>query len=82
MTDPTHVSPAVVTLTWFAWTVFAVGMAWVVWAIWNGSRRTARLALKSRAERENPMSAGCEMDAETLGLPVPARESGIWEGDH
>lgn len=33
------------------------------------------LALKSRAERENPMSAGCEMDAETLGLPVPARET-------
>lgn len=26
----------------------------------------APLALKSRAERENPMSAGCEMDAETL----------------
>ncbi len=47
--------------------------------LYEVATRRPGLALKSRAERENPMSAGCEMDAETLGLPVPARETeGGW----
>ena len=32
--------------------------------------RRLPLALKSQAERGNPMTSGCEMDAETLGLPA------------
>ena len=38
--------------------------------LYEVATRRPGLALKSRAERENPMSAGCEMDAETLGLPA------------
>ena len=53
--------------------VTVIGLMGLFWG-W-ACRRPAPLALKSRAERVNPMTDGCEMDAETLGLPVPARET-------
>ena len=38
---------------------------------WRRRRRAPIVTLKSKADR-NPMTAGCEMDAPTLGLPVEA----------
>lgn len=40
-----------------------------VGTLYEVATRRPGLALKS-AERENPMSAGCEMDAATLGTPA------------
>ena len=39
--------------------------------LYEVATRRPGLALKSRAERENPMSAGCEMDAETAAAHSP-----------
>ena len=41
-----------------------------VWMLYEVATQRPGLALKSKAERGNPMSAGCEMDAATLGLPA------------
>lgn len=49
--------------------VTIIGLCGLFWGY--VTRRAPIVTLKSKADR-NPMTAGCEMDAPTLGLPVEA----------